>query len=126
MEEHIKEIIALTGVLQEFRTIYIAGTFAILGFVIQKNGYRNQAERFIISFAFLFFGLGNLFQIRQTSENIESLVGESGGFRYVTPIQAILAHIPFDIAIFCILMFVFKVVGESSEPNTQANKDASR
>ena len=112
MPEKLSEIIALTAILQQFRNIYIVGMFAILGFVIQRKGYRRQLERIVISCAFLVFGLGNLFQIWQTSMNIHTLA-KSSSFLYITPIQALMAHLPFDIAVFCILLFAFRVTDNS-------------
>lgn len=110
MECCFSEIISLTSILQEFRNIYIAVTFAVLGFVIQKRGYSNNVERYVISFAFLFFAIGNLYQIWQTTNNIEMLINpKCENFIYVTPLQALLTHVPFDIVVFCILMFAFKI-----------------
>ena len=112
MDHSLGVLVDLTGVLQEYRTIYIAGTFAILGFVIQKKGYGSQIERFIISVGFLFFALGNLFQSWQTSKNIETIAQAGVDYMYVTPLQVMLTHLPFDIAIFLVLLFVFKVRSE--------------
>lgn len=105
--ETLDSVIALTGLLQTFRTIYITGTFAILGFVVQRNGYRTIIEKLVISFSFLFFGLGNLFQICQTSENIETLASGSW-FKYLSPEVALWSHLPFNVLIFLVLMFTFK------------------
>ncbi len=113
MPKELSEVIALTGVLTNFRNIYVVTTFAILGFVIQRKGYRSRVEKYTLAFGFLFFGLGNLFQIWQTSCNIDGLAAGTE-FKYVTPTVAVLSHLPFDIVVFSLLLFVFKIKNDQT------------
>lgn len=112
MPDNLEAVLELTGILQEYRNIYIAATFAILGFLIQRKGYRTKGERLIVCAAFLAFALGNLYQTWQTAKNIEILLKNSTEFQYVTPDQILVSHLLIDIAVLVVLLRVFRISNE--------------